>query len=303
MSENIKGLVFNIIHGSFVDGYGIRTTIFLKGCPLKCLWCCNPEGQSYSPELKVSYDRCNGCARCLDVCHASALTLKDGIVVVDRDRCDVCMKCTDVCYTDALDRFGVLYTVDEMFDIVKRDASYYSTSGGGLTIGGGEPTGQADFTLGLIKKCADNGINVALDTCGYVTDPKGLGALKAADLLLFDIKGLDAAGHLRNTKASNDVILGNLRMLNDMNKKIIIRLPMIPGYTDSEENLKATAELLQSLKSVERVDIIFAHYYGMVKYDQIGLPYELESEEIAEDRQGEIVRFFESYGLNVQNGG
>jgi len=304
MQEEARGLIFNIVHGSFVDGYGVRTTIFLKGCPLRCLWCCNPEGQSFKPELKVSRDKCNGSGRCIPVCKEGALSLdKEEKIVVDRSKCKQCFECIGVCYTDALDRWGTLYTVDEMFEIVQRDSNYFSASGGGLTIGGGEATWQADFVLGLIKKCHEYQIHVNIDTCGHVSDPKGIECLKEADMLLFDIKGIDPVDHERNTGVKNDVILSNLKMLSDIRKPMIIRLPLIPGYNDSEENLKATAELLSSLKSVERVDIIPLHQFGKVKYDGIGMEYRLESEDIDDERQEELRSFFESYGLKTQIGG
>lgn len=303
MSGAEKGLIFNIIHGSFVDGYGIRTTIFLKGCPLRCVWCCNPEGQSFEADLKVSYNRCNGCGNCIGKCPESALTLRDGIIAVDRDKCTNCFQCIDVCYTDALDRFGTWYTVDEMFKIVAKDEKYYAATGGGLTIGGGEASWYPDFVMGLMEKCHEHGISVAIDTCGHVTDPKGLACLKQADLLLFDIKGLDPELHKRNTGQSNDVILSNLRMLNDLGKSIIIRLPIIPGYNDSKENLEQIADLLVSLQSVERVDILAIHEFGKIKYEQLGMPYKLESRDIPEEGKNALLEFFKSKGLNAQLGG
>ena len=304
MQEETKGLIFNIVHGSFVDGYGVRTTIFLKGCPLRCLWCCNPEGQSFEPELKINATRCNSCGRCIPVCKQGALSLDDaGLIAVDRGKCIRCFECMEVCYTDALDRWGTWYTVDEMFEIVQRDSNYYSTSGGGLTIGGGEATWQADFTLELINKCHEYKIPVNIDTCGYVSDPKGIECLRAADMLLFDVKGIDPKDHEKNTGVSNDVIQKNLKMLSDERKPMIIRLPLIPGYNDSEENLKATAELLASLKSVERVDIIPLHQYGKVKYEGVGMEYMLEAEDMDNERQEELRSFFESYGLKTQIGG
>ncbi|WP_371379419.1 glycyl-radical enzyme activating protein [Sporomusa aerivorans] len=304
----IKGSVFHIIHGSFVDGYGIRTTVFLKGCPLKCIWCCNPEGQAFNQELKVIAADCNGCGNCVSACPHGAIQLEkeqdDIRLDVDRKLCTNCGKCIDVCYTNALSFFGKDYTVDELFNIIQKDAIFYRSSEGGVTIGGGEATWQPEFTLALIRKCKENYIHTAVDTCGYVTSADGRQALAEADLILFDLKGMDSQQHLKNTGAPNEIILENLKNLNDLGKEIIIRVPVIPGYTDSQQNLTATAAFLATLKSVARVDILPVHQFGKVKYSQIGMEYKLvDIQLIPQERQEQIKMLFESYGLNAQIGG
>ncbi len=302
-----KGLIFHIIHGSFVDGHGIRTTVFLKGCPLSCLWCCNPEGQKRHAELKVTSSLCNGCGKCLHICPAAAIQLSQipgtDMLRVDRDLCTDCLKCVDVCYTGALDCFGKYYTVDELFDIVKRDEQYYSTSGGGVTVGGGEPTLQYRFVRAFLKKCRENYIHTALDTCGYTINDEALKALEEADLLLFDIKDIELGQHLIDTSVSNEIILRNLKHLSDMGKPIIIRFPIIPGHTDFEENIVATARLLSGLKSIERIDLMAYHEYGTVKYGQLGKEYKLDVETPGEEQMNQIKETLESYGLKVQLGG
>jgi len=307
LTTEIKGLIFHIIHGSFVDGHGIRTTVFLKGCPLRCLWCCNPEGQQTGVELKVTDSRCDGCGRCVLVCPVSAIRLRPEWekprVVIDRAVCSNCLNCVEVCYKGALERFGEYYTVDELFEIVKKDEQYYRASGGGVTIGGGELTFQPEFTLAFLKKCRENYIHTAVDTCGYLTSGDGLKILEEADLILFDIKGLDPQDHLRNTGVSNKTIISNLEHLNALGKDIIIRLPIIPGYTDSDQNLQATAEFLSGLKSVERVDLLAYHEYGRVKYDQLGKTYRLRVQSPTQERMESIKALFERYGLKVQLGG
>lgn len=305
--DDTRGLIFNIVHGSFVDGYGIRTTIFLKGCPLKCIWCCNPEGQCFDPELRVIADDCNGCGKCSEVCPEKAISIRpegDKFKVdVDRKKCTNCGKCIDVCYTGALNMYGKWYTVDEMFDIIKGDEQFYSSSGGGVTIGGGEATWYPDFTLNLLRKCKENYINVAVDTCGYVKSEKGMKILEEADLLLYDFKIFDEQEHIKHTGVSNKIIKENLIKLNDMGQDIIIRTPVIPGYSDSDENLKETAEFLSKLKSVSRVDILPVHEYGKAKYNEIGMEYKLNVSPIPVERQNEILELFKSYGLNAQIGG
>jgi pyruvate formate lyase activating enzyme len=302
-----KGVVFQIIHGSFVDGPGIRTTVFLKGCPLSCLWCCNPEGQKRQAELKVTAALCNKCGNCITVCPENAMRLGEAhgedAIIVDRTRCTNCMKCIDVCYTDALDRFGVYYTVDELFDLVRKDERYYSDSGGGVTVGGGEPTLQPAFVRAFMRKCRENYIHVALDTCGYTTTDEGVKALEEADLLLFDIKGLDPAQHFVDTAVYNDVITRNLKHASDIGKPVIIRFPIVPGHTDADDTIDAVGELLAGLCNIERVDLMAYHQYGTVKYGQLGKEYRLEAERPADERMEEIKTRLESYGLKVQLGG
>ena len=295
--------VFNIVHSSFVDGYGVRTTIFLKGCPLRCVWCCNPEGQTLDPELKVTYSNCDGCGRCVPKCEEGALSISDNLVDVDRKKCTGCGLCVDSCFKDALGVFGTWYTAKEIFEVVRKEIDYYRATGGGVTIGGGEATLWPDFVSELIDLCHKEYIHVAIDTCGHTTTEKGLECLKKADLLLFDIKGLDAGRHRENTGVDNDVIQRNLRLLSDLRKPIIIRLPIIPNYNDSDDELEATARLISGLKSVERVDLIPLHEYSMVKYLQLNKEYGLSSEPVSDERQEELLQLFKGYGLNAQIGG
>jgi pyruvate formate lyase activating enzyme len=304
-TDKKKGLVFHIIHGSFVDGYGIRTTVFLKGCPLRCLWCCNPEGQTGYPELKYTIDKCNSCGKCLEICPEGALTL-DSIsekILINRKLCTNCGKCISVCYTGALQYFGTYYTVDEVFNIIKKDEQYYRSSGGGATIGGGEPLFQASFTYALMKTCQENYIHVAIDTCGYAISKEQFRILSEADLLLYDLKGLDTDVHLKNTGVSNEIIISNLKKLNDMGKSIIIRIPVIPRLTENEDNVEDIAAMLAQLKSIERVDLLPYHTYGTIKYQQLGREYNLDIlcdvQALAENTK----RILESYSLNVQLGG
>jgi len=304
--SDIRGLIFHIIHGSFVDGYGIRTTVFLKGCPLRCSWCCNPEGQQGHIELKVNPSVCDSCGRCLQTCPENAIKIdqneKEGRIKIDRTRCTNCGKCIAVCFKGALDSFGKYYTVNELFDIIKKDEQYYRASGGGVTIGGGEPTFQPLFTRAFMRKCHENYIHTALDTCGY-TDSEGLKILEEADLLLFDLKGIDPMKHLKNTGVSNEIILSNLKRLNAIGKPIIIRAPIIPGFTDATEDIITTAEFLSELKSVERVDLLAYHEYGRIKYGQLGMEYNLNVQPPAEEYMNDIKSTFERYGLKAQLGG
>lgn len=307
MFSSNEGLIFHIIHGSFVDGYGIRTTVFLKGCPLGCVWCCNPEGQTGLPEIKFTSSKCDGCGRCVSVCAAGAIRTGlghgDKKIQIDRQSCTNCGDCIEVCYIGALEYFGKRMTVDEVFDIVKKDEQFYRASGGGVTIGGGEPTFQPLFTRALLKKCRDNCIHTAVDTCGYTATSYGLKVLEEADLLLFDLKSMDPKQHMENTGVSNKLILDNLRHLDSIGKSIIIRLPIIPGHNDTAENIKSVAEFLAGLKSVERVDLMAYHEYGTVKYQQLGRKYKLHISSLSQERLDDIKNILEQHGLRVQLGG
>ena len=305
--KGIKGIIFNFITGSFVDGYGVRTTIFLKGCPLRCIWCCNPEGQEIYPEIKLTASLCNLCRKCVKVCPRGAISLspesEDEKCYIDRKLCTNCGKCLEVCPTGALDVFGKYVTVDELFHLIKRYEVYYRSSNGGVTLGGGEPTFQGEFAYALLQRLKEDHINVALDTCGYTKTDLGLKLLMEADLLLYDIKGMDPQEHLRNTGVSNEIILANLKKLDAMRKEIIIRMPIVPGYNDSESNIKSAAEFLSQLKSVKRVDLLPYHEYGKVKYKQLGREYKCRAKPPTIEQMKSIKEFLESYGLNVQIGG
>ena len=304
------GLVFDIVHGSFVDGYGVRTTIFLKGCPLRCLWCCNPEGQNVYPELMFKPKACTDCGRCIEVCPDGAISTNsntEGIKLeINRKACTNCGKCIEVCHYDALHMSGKYMSVDELMAKIKKDEQYYRQSGGGVTLGGGEATVQDEFALELIRECKRNYIHTAVDTCGYTTTETGFRVLEEADLILFDLKGIDPEAHIRYTKVTNDIITDNLKKLGDLGKPIIIRIPLIPCYNDSEESIAGMAKFLNKLDSVERVDIIPFHEYGKIKYDELGKEYllsHISKDMITREKKNRAAQIFMDYGLQVQFGG
>ena len=306
--DDITGQIFHVIRGSFVDGYGVRTTVFLKGCPLQCVWCCNPEGQLRHPEIKFTVSECNGCGNCAHICPANAIQLQheseENKIKINRELCTNCGKCIDVCYTGALEFFGKYYTVDELFTLIERDEEYYRPTGGGVTFGGGEPTLQPHFTHALLQKCRENYIHTALDTCGYTPTHESQKVLEEADLILFDIKGIDPQEHLRNTGVSNEPILKNLKRLDSLGKPVIIRMPIIPGYNDSKQNIQHAAEFLSNLKTVERVDLIAYHEYSRIKYQQLDREYKLHIQQpLTEERLNDIKETLKRHGLKVQLGG
>ncbi len=301
-ADQPTALVFNITRGSFVDGWGVRTTIFLKGCPLRCRWCCNPESQNTKPELAVIPEDCTQCGLCRDFC--GALTLTAAGPVVDRAKCVACGKCAALCVTNALSMYGKPYTVDEAFETLVRDRAYFERSGGGVTIGGGEATLSADFTWALMKKLQAAGIHVAIDSCGYMTSEKSLQILKEADLILFDLKGMDAEAHRRNTGADNAPIHETLLCLGKLGKDIIIRLPLVPGANDDEATLRAEAALIKAAGSVKRIDVIPYHDFGRVKYERLGRDYPAEGTPmLSEEAQQRAVEILKAAGVPVQIGG
>lgn len=301
MEGNRTGIIFDITRGSFVDGYGIRTTIFLKGCPLSCLWCCNPESQNPKPQLKVVAEDCSSCGACSGLCTAIRSVTP---LTVDFSKCTLCGECFDVCPTPALSVWGSTWTIDKAFHELMKDKPYYDRSKGGVTIGGGEATLQGEFTYALMKRLQEAGVHVAIDTCGYTTSETGRKILEEADLLLFDLKGIDPEKHKAYTGVDNQRILDNLKRRGELGKDVIIRLPLIPGYTDDDETLRKEAELIKAAGCVRRIDLLPFHDFGKIKYEQTGKEYRLpELQRQSEERLEEIIRIMEATGIPTQIGG
>lgn len=296
-----KATLFNIVHGSFVDGWGIRTTVFLKGCPLRCRWCCNPESQEKHPQLQFIAEHCDGCGKCLNVCPHQAITLRGDKIAIDRTKCDGCGKCVSACWQGALEIWGRERTAEDVFAECLRDAAFYKESGGGVTLSGGEATLWPDFCLEILERCHGADIPVAIDTCGYMTGPKAVEVLKQADLVLFDVKGLDPFRHRENTGVDNGNILHTLSLLEQWNKPVIIRYPVIPNH--NLEEAQEIASFLSSLTCVRRVDLIPYHPFGSGKYEQLGRSYPLTESTISEADQTALLNLFLELGLPAQLGG
>ncbi len=302
----LRAPVFNLVNGSFVDGPGIRTTIFLKGCRLRCKWCCNPEGQSFQPEMRFLAAHCrSGCSDCVSACPEGAIRRDTGTLKIDRAKCIGCGRCETACFEDALRLFGKWYTPEDVMGRIRREKPYLTRSGGGVTIGGGEATCWSAFCRELIRLCHAEGIHTAIDSCGYPCTEETLSALDAADLVLFDLKGMDSARHQENTGAGNEEILRTFEHLRATNKPVIVRAPLVPGYNDSPEELAALGRLLRESPNVERVDLMPYHEYGVSKYEEIGLAYPLAGkvEPYSQDQVRQLLEFFRTYHPNVQIGG
>jgi glycyl-radical enzyme activating protein len=297
---DIVGCVFNIERFAIRDGPGIRTTVFLKGCPLRCLWCANPESMSPAPQLFYLENLCTRCYRCIEACPNKATTKTlDGAIKIDRSVCKACGKCVEACPNKAREISGKLMTVDEVLEEVKRDTLFYQNSGGGVTFSGGEPTHQPEFLWHLLKASQESGIHTALDTSGFVKPEILKKILEHTDLVLYDIKHMDPAKHKDLTGVDNRLILENAKMIAAMGKPMIIRVPLIPGHNDSPENIKALAEFMLSL-GLKRVDLLPYHSLGKIKYYRLGMEYKLSDLKPHQgDEVAKIKADLESYGLQV----
>lgn len=260
-----RGQVFNVQRFSVHDGPGIRTAVFLKGCPLDCAWCHNPEGISPRPEILMTPSRCIGCGECVAVCPHDLPIPHRSPSAQDAEHCLVCGACAEACPTEARQVVGRPMSVGEVVEVVLKDRIFYDDSGGGVTFSGGEPLQQSDFLRAALEACQSRGIHTAVDTCGLAPEEDLLSVAEVTDLFLFDVKMLDDSRHRRYTGVSNRQILANLKALGRRGQRIWMRVPVIPGVNDDAENLEATAELAASIPSVERVCLLPYHPLGESK--------------------------------------
>lgn len=282
-NTKIEGWVLNIERYTLHDGPGIRTTVFLKGCPLRCLWCSNPESQLFRPELVYFQDKCTACGHCLDVCPQDAIVQKapGEPVTILFDRCDGCGECVASCVYEALTIAGEKMTAEAVVEIVARDQPFYKHSGGGLTISGGEPFGQPDFAGEVLRQAQEKGIRTAIQSSGQAPLSSVKKLLPYLDLVIFDIKHLDSATHKKLTGVPVEQILSNLSYINSSGTPIVLQIPFIPGLNDSIENMDSIAELAKSLDSVQGLSVLAYHTLGLTKYRCTGRAYPLEDLEKA----------------------
>lgn len=282
--ENIRAIVFDIKKFAIHDGPGIRTTVFLKGCPLKCVWCHNPESQGGMPEISFLDGKCIRCGYCVEICPGKCHSITEEGHFFERGVCQKCGKCAEECYSEALEVIGKNMSVREVMDEVMKDAPFYETSKGGLTVSGGEPMMQFDFTMALLREAKKNKLHTCLDTSGFAPFDKYEKILDLVDIFLYDLKETDSAKHEEFTGAPLEPILKNLKLLDQNGAKLILRCPVIPGFNDREEHLRQIGETAEALDNILEINVHPYHPLGKSKSSRIGKEYPLtELESFVED--------------------
>ncbi len=267
-----SGILFDVKQFALHDGPGIRTTAFLKGCPLSCSWCHNPESQNSKPELMFWEERCVGCGACVSACAVRAISIRDACAVTDRGACTACGECAAACPAGARAIAGKTWAVDRLLEEIEKDLLFYDESGGGVTLSGGEPLAQAPFVVSVLTLCREHRIHTAVDTCGYADWEDLERVAQATDLFLYDVKHVDDDRHRELTGVSNDRILENLRRLDKEGRALWIRYPLVPDLNDGDEDVAALGEFVAHLKAVEAIHLLPFHRGGERKLERLGRP-------------------------------
>ena len=265
----MKGKISDIKRFAVHDGDGIRTTVFLKGCSLECVWCHNPEGIDFKPQLAYYENKCIHCGECVSACPTGAHKIIDNKHTFDRENCVACGQCVKTCLGEALTYYGSGVSVEELLPLLLEDKDFYDTSGGGVTLSGGECLCQADFCAELLQALKEHGVHTAVDTCGMVSREAFNKVIPYTDIFLYDIKAIDEDVHIKCTGYSNELILENIQYLDSLGKAIEVRIPYVPAYNDNQ--MEKIAEFLKSLKSVKKVKVLPYHNYAGSKYQALDM--------------------------------
>jgi pyruvate formate lyase activating enzyme len=299
-----NGVIFNIQKYSVHDGPGIRTTLFLKGCPLRCVWCHNPEGISRAREMVVIENRCLDCRQCRVACPHRDTVPGEGALPPRSEVCEMCGACVEACPTQGRQMVGHELEVSQVLETILQDQVFYEDSGGGVTFSGGEPLSQPDFLRGLLEACREHGLHTAVDTCGFTRREDLLAVAALTGLFLFDLKFMDDAKHRQYTGVSNALILENLEALGRVHKRIWVRVPLVSGINDHPDDLEAAARFAAAIPGVEQVNLLPFHRNGMSKTMRLGRESrgaELRAPDAESLERAEGI--FTAAGLAVKRGG
>ncbi len=304
-----NGTIFNIQRNQIHDGPGIRTIVFLKGCPLRCAWCSNPESQRIKPELFYYGSKCTLCGKCIEACPNNASKIIKGTMIIDRticNNCDSIRKCVDACPNSARQIRGQETSVNDIVKQVEKDRNYYFISGGGATIGGGEPLFQPEFTVNLLQSCRKKGFHTAIETSGNCRWADLEKVLHCTDWVFYDLKLIDNLEHKKYTGMPNDIILANARKLSEAidsrQTHLTIRIPIVPGYTDSMDNIMGITKFVKDhVKAAIEIEILSYHSYGFGKYEALGRKYDLTAtKSVPEEKMLEIKDLIEIQGIRCK---
>lgn len=301
---NVKGVVFDVQRYSIHDGPGIRTLVFMKGCPLRCVWCQNIESQQMQPQIMFNSEKCGGCGQCALACTSKGIKVDQGRSITDRKLCNNCGKCVEVCPNEARGLVGREMSIDDVFSQIQKDIAFYKRSGGGATLSGGEPSAQPEFVIKLLEKCQKAGIHTTMETCGYTKWEILKRLISHAHLILYDIKLIDSEEHLKLTGVPNKQILDNAIKIARLGRKhrMVVRVPVIPGYTDSIENMKGIAEFISTKMGTSvRFELLNYNPLGETKGERLGTNNGVSGlRPLADEQLDRLIKIFESYGLKRQ---
>lgn len=302
----MKGVVFDIQHYCIHDGPGIRVNVFLKGCPLRCLWCQNPESQKPMPQLMYHAEKCTGCGKCIALCPNTAPRRREENsekrrVCTDRSMCSGCGECVAFCWNEARSLAGRVMTVEDVFTKVAQDHLFFGKDGG-ITVTGGEPLMQWEFTMALLKKCRDNKIHTCIETCGYADWDEIKAVMEYVDLVLYDIKHMDSEQHKQFTGVGNEIILRNLqRISRELHKKVIVRVPVIPEFNDTTQNMEQLGRfIVEEIPTCTEINLLPFHNMGESKLQQMDEKIAFHSRTPEDEEITSLQKILKRYGLTVK---